>query len=159
MDLIDAGRAAGWIGDNAIELSIPTPTTEVHVRGAAYLVYRTLRKSGIRWAMWRAGSRPDGETATAHTSVEGATEPIQDIERRTNDVTARLSGTVRDLPAVLARRNAPGLTRVALAVLPLSVAAVLGAAVAGLLTIPLTAALLAGMGVGGLMLLRSRRPA
>jgi hypothetical protein len=36
------------------ELSIPTPATELQVRALAYLIYRTLRKSGIRWAMWRA---------------------------------------------------------------------------------------------------------
>ena len=41
------------------ELLIPTPISELEVRAMAYLVYRTLRKSGIRWAMWRpAPGRP-----------------------------------------------------------------------------------------------------
>ena len=138
------------------ELSIPPPITELQVRTMAYLVYRTLRKSGIRWAMWRPGPRPTGKTSTAQTSVESATEPTHDIEARTNDAADRPSRTLRELPAMLGGRDAPGLTRVALAVLPFSVAAVLFVGGAQLVTILMTAALLAGMGAG-VMLLRSRR--
>lgn len=136
------------------ELSIPTPITELEVRAAAYLVYRTMRKSGIRWAMWRPAARPQGEPA--RTSVD-ATEPVHHAEVGTNDVAERTRRTARERPAVQSGPGAPGLTRLALAVLPLSVAVVLSAAVAQVVTIPLTAALLAGMGAAGMMLLRSRR--
>jgi len=36
------------------ELLIPIPITELEARAMAYLIYRTLRKSGIRWALWRS---------------------------------------------------------------------------------------------------------
>jgi hypothetical protein len=120
------------------ELSIPTPITELQVRAKAYLMYRTLRKSGIRWAMWRPERTPR-------------------IDAKTNPVADRPSTTTRTLAAVLGGRIWPRLTRVARAVLPLSAVAVLFAGVAQLVTTPLTAALLAGMGAGGVMLFRSRR--
>ena len=107
--------------------------------------------------MWRPGARPvNEETSTAQARVETVTEPTRDIDARTKDVAERPSRTAREL-AILAGRDSPGLTKVALAALPLSVAAVLFAGVAQLVTIPLTAALLAGMVAGGVMLLRSRR--
>jgi hypothetical protein len=40
------------------ELAIPQPADEVLVRAMAHLIYRTLRKSGLRW-----GSRPGRVTA------------------------------------------------------------------------------------------------
>ena len=118
------------------ELVIPTPTSELEVRAMAYLMYRTLRKSGIRWAMWR---------------------PTQSIDATTDDVLERRSRRVRGLPAVVTRDGAPGLTKVALTVLPLAAAAVLAVGVAPFVPIPLAAVLFAGMGAGSVMLLRSRR--
>jgi len=47
------------------ELVIPTPTTELETRAMAYLAYRTLRKSGIRWAVWRPDTRRVAEASTA----------------------------------------------------------------------------------------------
>lgn len=35
------------------EISVPPPTDELRVRSMSHLMYRTLRKSGIRWALWR----------------------------------------------------------------------------------------------------------
>lgn len=140
------------------ELSIPTPIIELEVRAVAYLVYRTLRRSGIRWAMWRAGTGPAGETSAAQASVAGATEPIHNIEARTSDVAELPSRTVRGVPAVLAGRDPRRrLTKVALTVLPLAAAAVLAVGVAAFVTPPLAAVLSAGMGAGGVMLLRRRR--
>jgi len=139
------------------ELSIPTPITELQVRGIAYLIYRTLRKSGIRWAMWRPVTRLPGKTSTAPKAVDAATESTHSIDATTNAAAERPGRKARELPAVLAGPDAPGLTKVALAVLPLSVAAVLSAAVAQVVTVPLAAALLAAVGAGGVMLLRSRR--
>jgi hypothetical protein len=42
------------------EVEVPAPANELRVRAKAHLMYRTLRRSGIRWAMWR----PEGETPT-----------------------------------------------------------------------------------------------
>ena len=47
------------------ELVIPTPTSELEVRAMAYLMYRTLRKSGIRWAVWRPDTPRVAEASTA----------------------------------------------------------------------------------------------
>ncbi|MGQ0713693.1 MAG: hypothetical protein ACT4PJ_08160 [Gemmatimonadaceae bacterium] len=37
------------------EIRSPHPTDELGMRAKAYLAYRTLRKSGVRWALWRPG--------------------------------------------------------------------------------------------------------
>jgi hypothetical protein len=138
------------------ELLIPTPTSELQVRAMAYLTYRTLRKSGIRWAMWRPMPQPV-KTSTALTSVETVIDPAQSIDARTNDVPERRSRIVRALPAVVTGEGAPGLTKVALTVLPFAAAAVLAVGVAPFVSIPLAALPFAGMGAGSVMLLRSRR--
>jgi hypothetical protein len=139
------------------ELVIPTPITELEARAMAYLTYRTLRKSGIRWAMWRPAPQPANETSTAPTSVETVIDPTQSIDARTNDVPERRSRVARALPAVVTGEGAPGLTKVALTVLPLAAAAVLAVGVAPFVPIPLAAVLFAGMVAGSVMLLRSRR--
>ena len=62
------------VGDSfGFELAVPSPTPEFQLRGLAYLIYRTLRKAGVRWAIWR----PDPPT--------GATRPNE----RTGPVAAR----------------------------------------------------------------------
>ena len=138
------------------ELMIPTPVTELEARAMAYLTYRTLRKSGIRWAMWRPVPQP-AETSTAPTSVEPVIDPTRSIDARTNDVPERRSRRVRVLPAVVTGEGTTRLTKVALTVLPLAAAAVLAVGVAPFVPIPLAAVLFSGMGAGSVMLLRSRR--
>jgi len=139
------------------ELPLPTPVMELQARGMAYLVYRTLRKSGIRWAMWRPGAQPARERATARASVEAGPASAQPIDAITNAGPDRRSNTERNERADVASRESPGLTKVALVVLPLSVSAVLVAGAFGLVTIPLTAALLAGMGAAGVIVFGSGR--
>jgi hypothetical protein len=138
------------------ELLIPTPITELEARAMAYLIYRTLRKSGIRWAMWRPGAPRVAEASTAQTSVDTATDATETIDAETNDVTERPNRAPSKLLAVPTRRTSTGLTRVALTVLPLA-AGVLAVGVALFVAIPLAAVLLAGMAAGGVMLLRTRR--
>ena len=141
-------------GDSfGFELQIPTPTTELQVRAMAYLMYRTLRKSGIRWAMWRRAARPFGETAT---SVGTVTEPIEHSGATRSSVDDRPMGSRWRPRARSTRRSSAGVTKVALRVLPVTAAAVLVVSVAQLATASLTALLLAGMGAGALMLLRIR---
>lgn len=58
------------------EIEIPEPADELRVRAMAHLVYRTLRKSGLRWALWR----PSDTRVVART----ATKRVEDraLERR-----------------------------------------------------------------------------
>ncbi|HEY0970255.1 MAG TPA: hypothetical protein VGE02_04665 [Gemmatimonadales bacterium] len=51
------------------ELQAPTPADELTMRSTAYLVYRTLRRSGIRWAMWTPA--PSIEVATDGPGATG----------------------------------------------------------------------------------------
>ena len=47
-------------------IQLPQPTAELRVRALAYLMYRALRKSGVRWALWRpAGRAPVSSAAPA----------------------------------------------------------------------------------------------
>jgi len=46
-------------GDSfGFELRVPAPTYETRMRAMAYLAYRTLRKSGARWALWARDGQP-----------------------------------------------------------------------------------------------------
>ncbi len=40
-------------GHFGFQLRVPQPADELRMRALAHLVYRALRKSGIRWALWR----------------------------------------------------------------------------------------------------------
>ena len=133
------------------ELLIPTPITELETRAMAYLIYRTLRKSGIRWAMWRPDAPRVVEASTAQTSLDTATDAPENIDAETNDGTERPNRAPWKLLGVPIPRASTDLTTV-LAVLPLAAAAVLAVGAAPFVTIPLAAVLLAAV-----MLLRSRR--
>jgi hypothetical protein len=45
------------------EVEVPAPADELMVRAKAHLMYRTLRRSGIRWGMWRPGVEFPAEQA------------------------------------------------------------------------------------------------
>ena len=145
-------------GDSfGFELLIPTPATELQMRAMAYLIYRTLRKSGVRWALWRPEARRVTEVSTAQTSLDTTTGVVtENIGARTNAAAHRPSRAAWE-PAVSTQRAQTGLTRTAVAGVPYAAAAVLALGVAAFVTGPLTAVLLGGMGVGGVMLFRSRR--
>lgn len=51
--LVKPGGQSKATDSYAFELAVPSPMTELELRGVAYLIYRTLRKSGVRWALWR----------------------------------------------------------------------------------------------------------
>lgn len=40
-------------GTFGFAIEIPEPADELRVRAMAHLMYRTLRKSGVRWTLWR----------------------------------------------------------------------------------------------------------
>lgn len=52
----------------AFELQIPQPADELRVRAMAHLMYRTLRRSGIRWAFWEPDVEPAAPAATHDAS-------------------------------------------------------------------------------------------
>ena len=134
------------------ELLIPTPVTELEARAMAYLIYRTLRKSGIRWAMWRPDAPRVAETSTAQTSVDTATDATGgNIDAATTDVTDRPTRAGSKLRPVPTPRASNGLTTV-LAVLAIAAATGLVVGVGPLVTTTLAAVLLTAA-----MLLRSRR--
>jgi hypothetical protein len=67
------------------EIRVPPPADELRVRAMAHLMYRTLRRSGLRWGMWRpAAVRVDG-AALARPGVDRAND-------RANDSTVGESG-------------------------------------------------------------------
>ena len=54
------------------ELRVPAPITELELRSKAHLIYKALRKSGIRWALWRPdATRPKSNTATVAEHASG----------------------------------------------------------------------------------------
>ncbi len=64
------------------EVEIPTPASELRARAMAHLMYRTLRKSGLRWALWRPGAPGAVPSATY-----GARDPANAIENEVDETT------------------------------------------------------------------------
>ena len=61
------------------EVGIPQPTDELRVRAMAHLMYRTLRKSGLRWALWRTdapGTVPSAPHEASEASKAGWRRPM-----------------------------------------------------------------------------------
>jgi hypothetical protein len=56
------------------EIAFPARLDEVSARAKSMHIYRTLRRSGIRWSMWRP-DRPEREAAEAASTV-AADEPL-----------------------------------------------------------------------------------
>lgn len=71
------------------EVAIPSPTTGIEVRGLAYLIYRTLRKSGLRWALWRPKNAVAG-SELAYAREESAPNHGTNVTERAKDVARRL---------------------------------------------------------------------
>ena len=97
-------------GDSfGFELRIPTPATELQMRAMAYLIYRTLRKSGVRWTLWRPGARRVTEVTTVQTSLNTATGAVtENVGARTDDAGHRPSRAAWK-PAVSTRGAQTGL--------------------------------------------------
>jgi hypothetical protein len=71
-------RVDGPGGDDSFgfELRVPAPTYEVRMRAMGYVVYRALRKSGIRWAMWAHDDRRAvRDRAASEMEVTSASRP------------------------------------------------------------------------------------
>jgi len=127
------------------ELLIPTPLTELEARAMAYLVYRTLRKSGIRWAMWRPDAPRVAGASAAETSADAAAHASENVN---GEQPKRATWEPQAVPTT---QDSTDLTT-ALAVLPFAAAAGLAVDAPPLVTILLAAVLLTAV-----MLLRSRR--
>ena len=63
------------------EVVIPSPVTELEIRGLAYLIYRTLRKSGLHWALWR----PRNVLASGAQVAYDRSEPAPDRTANSNE--------------------------------------------------------------------------
>ena len=77
----------------AFEIDVPPPADHVRVHALAYLVYRTLRRSGMLWSLWKL---PEHREPTP-VPVEGA--PKEDVPR-TNVTTT--SPTLPSAPVLVA---------------------------------------------------------
>ena len=52
-------------GPDSFGFEVPLPLAdELDLRSAAHLIYRTLRRSGIRWALWRREANPRGPVSS-----------------------------------------------------------------------------------------------
>ena len=67
------------------EIAIPLVTDELGMRSKAYFIYRTLRKAGIRWALWESAGAGEPLPRPASAAV-----PEMD------EATAGVAGTVED---------------------------------------------------------------
>lgn len=56
----DQRRTESWTG---FELRLDASLDELTARSVSLLVYRTLRRSGIRWSMWARAAQPGGVDA------------------------------------------------------------------------------------------------
>ncbi|HEX3159929.1 MAG TPA: hypothetical protein VHQ45_15530 [Gemmatimonadaceae bacterium] len=100
------------------ELQVPVPADEPTVRSIAYLIYRTMRRAGIRWAMWTpappvpsVAPAGNGEAATAdlpRTAADrAAAGPTADRHRAASSSSV---ATALVIVAVLAMIALPAIT-------------------------------------------------
>jgi len=107
----------------AFELQLPASTGELALRAKAYVIYRGLRKSGVRWALWRPVVTPPPATITETSSARASLErsPIAEAVaavattdpatvRRIDDAAAPTTGS---LPEVLTLRARVTFTAIA----------------------------------------------
>jgi hypothetical protein len=57
-------------GDSfGFEVHVPAPTYETRMRAMAYLAFRAMRKSGVRWALWARDAQPTQRPADATPAI------------------------------------------------------------------------------------------
>jgi hypothetical protein len=105
--LITPGSHSRVSDSFGFELTVPSPMSEFELRGVAYLMYRTLRKSGVRWALWRpATPAPTARTVEGDSGVTApAREPVKRPRRRpltrTRGALRRLGNRLRLTPEAI----------------------------------------------------------
>lgn len=67
-------------------VEVPQAADHLELQSLAHLMYRTLRRSGLRWALWRSDVRPDA-TARAADPVGHETAPASPAGLTTTDGT------------------------------------------------------------------------
>lgn len=106
--LIRPGDSRSGPGAFGFELRVPAWRDPARTRALAFLIYRTLRRSGIRWALWRADARADARPvrrdaqdgrAIAATAASGPS--VRDDATRDDDGWRRIAGALV-LPAIVA---------------------------------------------------------
>ena len=123
------------------ELRVPEQRDPERTRALAFLIYRTLRRSGIRWALWQADDRPDPRPVRRASPEHGASDRADASERRLRDEAIGASGDRRRLVGALAL---PAIVTVAV-FLPLLTTSVVVAALG------VVAALVAAAALGSLV--------
>lgn len=147
------------------EIRVPAPASELQVRAMAYLMYRTLRKSGVRWALWQAAVVPAGrvsmpvpESASAKDANRENSNVIGHPRRRSGRRWARLRrqlGWLERLASTGRTAREPSalsfVVKVILAALGIAMAATVIVTAPRSVTIPLAVALGTGLVAGGLI--------
>ena len=118
-------------------MQVPVPASELTMRSTAHVVYRALRRSGIRWAMW---APPRGDDSMSEPSTKEEPMIMKATHERTNDARTPHAG----LPSAAAF-----VTRVILIALAAVVGVVFLVAAPRTVTIPLAVVLLAGLVASG----------
>ena len=119
------------------EVQLPIPASELTMRSTAHVVYRALRRSGIRWAMW---APPRGDDSMSEPSTKEEPMIMKATHERTNVARTPHAG----LPSASAF-----VTRVILMSIAAVVGVVLLVAAPRTVTIPLAVVLLAGLVASG----------
>ena len=95
----------GQVRDSfAFELTVPSPISQFELRGMAYLIYRTLRKSGVRWALWRPDTPArmtravEAASAVAVQGQDAVKAPHQHAWTRVKRALGRLGDWLRLAP-------------------------------------------------------------
>lgn len=154
------------------EIRVPAPVDQIRVRSMAYLMYRTLRKSGVRWALWRPAPPPRSQRPTLPAIAPGDSGGPTMRSRFTGAARAaraRFSASERPIPAALQRRRvtdmraegAPSalvvVAKVIFSAIALVMAAALTLSAPATVTIPLAMVLVAGLAGSSLVLTVERR--
>jgi hypothetical protein len=120
------------------EIEVPPPDDELSVWSMAHLVYRTLRRSGLRWAMWNQSRAVNRASRSERRQMVPGSSPTR-AHRSASGESVATGEAIRDFGWL-----ALGGVSIALLALALVVSETLGAAfaaigLAGLVVLRLTA--------------------
>jgi hypothetical protein len=121
-------------------VTLPAPADELAVRSTAYAIYRTLRKSGLRWALWARAPR-----SVPATSPSRAQEAVMSRPRK------YVSAVTAPQPAITVA------TATVLVALALVTMVILFVTAAAAVTVPIAVVLAMGAMATTVLMVRERR--
>jgi hypothetical protein len=99
--LVSSPRTGRTDSGYEFEIRVPPPNDDLRMRGIAYVMYRSLRSSGLSWPLVHPAAAPESRTAEVAPAADNADHSISDVTTGGFNVIERflqLASRIRALP-------------------------------------------------------------